>query len=91
MKMSISDISDDFYKGKRIIVRVDFNVPLEKGRIREDYRIRRSITTIEYLAKRGGAVILASHLGRPKGKVVPELSLKPIAERLSEVLRVRGV
>lgn len=91
MKKSISDLSDDFYKGKRVFVRVDFNVPVEKGRIREDYRIRRSISTIEYLAKRGGAVILASHLGRPKGKVVPELSLKPIARRLSEVLRVRDV
>jgi phosphoglycerate kinase len=91
MKMSISDMSDDFYKGKRVFVRVDFNVPTEKGKIREDYRIRRSIATIEYLAKRGAAVILASHLGRPKGKVVPESSLKPIAKRLSEVLRVRDV
>ena len=91
MKMSISDMPDDFYKGKRVFVRVDFNVPLGKGKIGEDYRIRRSISTIEYLAKRGGAVILASHLGRPKGKVVTELSLKPIAQRLSEVLRVRGV
>lgn len=91
MKMSISDLSDDFYKGKKGFVRVDFNVPVEKGKIREDYRIRRSISTIEYLAKRGGAVILASHLGRPKGKAVPELSLKPIAQRLSEALRVRDV
>jgi phosphoglycerate kinase len=91
MKMSISDLSDDFYKGKKVFVRVDFNVPVEKGKIREDYRIRRSIPSIEYLAKRGGAVILASHLGRPKGKAVPELSLKPIAQRLSEVLRVRDV
>ncbi len=91
MKISISDMPDDFYKGKRVIVRVDFNVPVEKGKIREDYRIRRSISTIEYLANRGAAVILASHLGRPEGKVVPQLSLKPIAERLSEVLRVRDV
>src|SRR5919108_4272165 len=91
MKMSISDMPDDFYKGKRVFVRVDFNVPLGKGKIGEDYRIRRSISTIEYLAKRGAAVILASHLGRPKGKVVPELSLKPITERLSKVLRVKDV
>jgi phosphoglycerate kinase len=91
MKMSISDLSDDAYKGKRVFVRVDFNVPIEKGKIREDYRIRRSISTIEYLASRGAAVILASHLGRPNGKVVPELSLKPIAQRLSEVLRVKNV
>src|SRR5574341_578610 len=91
MKMSISDMPDGFYKGKRVLIRVDFNVPIEKGKIREDYRIRRSISTIEYLAKRGGTVILASHLGRPKGKAVPELSLKPIAQRLSEVLRVRDL
>ena len=91
MKMSISDMPDDFYKGKRVLVRVDFNVPIEKKMVREDYRIRRSISTIEYLAKRGAAIILASHLGRPKGKVVPKLSLKPVADRLSEVLRVRDV
>jgi len=91
MKMSISDMPDDFYKGKRVLVRVDFNVPIEKKMVREDYRIRRSISTIEYLANRGAAIILASHLGRPKGKVVPKLSLKPVADRLSEVLRVRDV
>ena len=91
MRMSISDMSDDAYKGKRVFVRVDFNVPIEKEKIREDYRIRRSISTIEYLTNRGAAVILASHLGRPNGKVVPELSLKPIAQRLSEVLRVKNV
>lgn len=91
MKIAISDMPDDFYKGKKVFVRVDFNVPIEKGRLREDYRIRRSIRTIEYLASRGAAVILASHLGRPKGKVVSDLSLKPVAERLSKVLRVKGV
>ncbi len=91
MKMSISDMPDDFYKGRKVFVRVDFNVPIENEKIKEDYRIRRSISTIEYLANRGGVVILASHLGRPKGKVVPELSLKPIAQRLSEVLRVKNV
>ncbi len=78
MEMSIYDIPDDFYKGKRVLVRVDFNVPIEKEMVREDYRIRRSISTIEYLAKRGAAIVLASHLGRPKGNVVPELSLKPV-------------
>jgi phosphoglycerate kinase len=91
MKMAISDMPDGFYKDKKIFVRVDFNVPIEKGRLREDYRIRRSIRTIEYLANRGAAVILASHLGRPKGKVIPDLSLKPVAERLSKVLRVKSV
>lgn len=91
MKIAISDMPDDFYKGKRVLIRVDFNVPIEKGRLREDYRIRRLIRTIEYVAKRGAAVILASHLGRPKGKVASELSLKTVADRLPKVLRVKGV
>ncbi len=69
MKMTITDLPDDDYKGKKIFVRVDFNVPVEKRKVSEDYRIRRSIPTIEYLARNGAAVILASHLGRPKGKV----------------------
>jgi phosphoglycerate kinase len=91
MKMSITDLPDDNYKGKKIFVRVDFNVPVEKGKVSEDYRIRRSMPTIEYLARKGAAVILASHLGRPKGKVNQKLSLRPIAERLSDVLKVNEV
>jgi phosphoglycerate kinase len=91
MKMSITDLTDDDYKGKKIFVRVDFNVPVEKGKVSEDYRIRRSIPTIEYLARKGAAVILASHLGRPKGKVTQKLSLRPIADRLSGVLKVNEV
>jgi phosphoglycerate kinase len=91
MKMSITDLPDDDYKGKKVFVRVDFNVPVEKGEVSEDYRIRRSIPTIEYLARNGAAVILASHLGRPKGKVVQKLSLRPIADRLSDVLKVNDV
>ena len=91
MKMTITDLPDDDYKGKKIFVRVDFNVPVDKGKVSEDYRIRRSIPTIEYLARNGAAVILASHLGRPRGKVNQKLSLRPIAERLSGVLKVNEV
>jgi len=91
MKISITDLPDDYYKGKKVFVRVDFNVPVAKGKVSEDYRIRRSIPTIEYLANKRAAVILGSHLGRPKGKVVRKLSLRPIAERLSEVLKVPEV
>ena len=81
MKQVISDLPDDRYGGRRVLVRVDFNVPIDKGSIREDFRLRRAIPTIEYLCQRGAKVILASHLGKPKGRVVPELSLKPVADR----------
>ena len=90
-KQSISDFPVDQYQGKRVFLRVDFNVPIEDGKIREDYRLRRTIPTIEYLSKRGAKVIVASHLGKPKGKPVPELSLKPVAERLIQILRVPAV
>ena len=85
-KLVISDLPDSTYKGKRVFVRVDFNVPIRDGKISEDYRIRRVIPTIDYLVERGAKVILGSHLGRPKGIVMPELSLNPIADRLSELL-----
>ena len=85
-KLVISDLPDSTYKGKRVFVRVDFNVPIRDGKISEDYRIRRVIPTIDYLVERGAKVILGSHLGRPKGIVMPELSLSPIADRLSELL-----
>ena len=82
MKKMISDLPDDRFTGRRVLVRMDFNVPIYKGEIREDYRLRRAIPTIEYLCQRGAKVILASHLGKPKGRLVPELSLKPVADRL---------
>lgn len=85
-KQVISDLSSSELKGKRVLVRVDFNVPIRDGIISEDYRIRRAIPTIDFLVDRGAKVILASHLGRPKGRQMPSLSLKPIASRLSELL-----
>lgn len=85
-KMVISDLPDSFYRGKRVFVRVDFNVPINNGRISEDYRIRRTIPTIDYLVEKGARVIVGSHLGRPGGTRVEALSLRPVALRLSELL-----
>ena len=82
-KQTIRDID---WSGKRALVRVDFNVPLEKGRITDDTRIRGALPTIQYLLDHGAAVVLMSHLGRPKNKVVEELRLAPIAQHLSELL-----
>jgi phosphoglycerate kinase len=72
--------------GKRVFLRVDFNVPLEDGRVAEDTRIRAVVPTIEHCLKAGASVLLASHLGRPKGKVDPRYSLAPVAARLDELL-----
>lgn len=85
-KLSIRDLD---LRGKRVFIRVDFNVPLAPGgqEITSDKRIRASLPTIQYALEQGAAVILASHLGRPKGKPSPEMSLKPVAARLSELLQ----
>jgi len=72
--------------GKRVFLRADLNVPLDDGRITDDTRIRASLPTIRYLLERGASVVLASHLGRPKGKVNDALRLKPVADRLSQLL-----
>jgi phosphoglycerate kinase len=88
MKLTITDVPHERLAGKRVLVRVDFNVPIEEGVVREDYRLRRSIPTIEYLARHGAKVIVASHLGRPGGKRVAALSLRPVAERLARILCV---
>lgn len=87
-KLSIRDLP---LSNKRILMRVDFNVPLDGGRVMDDTRIRETLPTIEYALRHGSRLILASHLGRPKGKPNPKMSLKPVAERLrillDEVLR----
>jgi len=85
-KLVISDLPDSEIEGKRVFVRVDFNVPIRDGKISEDYRIRRTIPTIDYLIERKAKVIIGTHLGRPKGITIPDLSLQPIQTRLSELL-----
>ncbi|HET7522058.1 MAG TPA: phosphoglycerate kinase [Bacillales bacterium] len=82
-KMTIRDID---VKGKKVFCRVDFNVPLDGGEITDETRILAALPTIQYLAAEGAKVILASHLGRPKGKAVDELRLDPVARRLSDLL-----
>ncbi len=84
-QLSIRDLD---LQGKRIFMRVDFNVPLAAGgqEITSDKRVRAALPTIQYALEKGAALVLASHLGRPKGKPNPEMSLKPVAQRLSELL-----
>ena len=83
---TVDDLDAKVVDGQRVFIRVDFNVPLEDGEITDDTRIRAALPTIQAILDRGGLPVLASHLGRPKGKSSPELSLAPVAERLAELL-----
>src|SRR5437868_15396691 len=82
-KLSIKDLD---LSGKRVFIRVDFNIPIKDGKVEDDTRIRAAIPTITYATEHGARVILASHLGRPKGKRVDKYSLRPVHLRLQELL-----
>ena len=84
MKYSVTDLD---LKGRRVFIRVDFNVPIKAGTITDETRITASLPTIEHVLAQGGTAVLASHLGRPKGKPNPEYSLAPVAARLGELLK----
>ena len=86
MSFSKKSVRDAEVAGRRVLVRVDFNVPLDGGRVADDTRIHAALPTIELLRERGAALVLVSHLGRPKGEVDPGLSMRPVGERLAELL-----
>jgi phosphoglycerate kinase len=83
LKLSIRDLD---LEGRRVFIRVDFNAPLKEGRVGDDTRLRASLPTIQHALDHDATVVLASHLGRPKGKVDPQLSLRPVADHLADLL-----
>ena len=85
-KKTLRDLDAETLSGKRVLVRVDYNVPIEGGRVTDDGRIRATLSTLGYLRDHGARVVLLSHLGRPKGKPYPKYTLAPVAERLRELL-----
>src|SRR3712207_5026089 len=82
-KRSVRDLD---VQGKRVLVRVDFNVPVKDGEVTDDTRIQRALPTIRHLLSEGGRPVLISHLGRPKGEPDPKYAMGPVAKRLEEVL-----
>ena len=87
-KLTVEDID---VKGKRVLMRVDFNVPLENGEVANDQRIKAALPTIQYIAGRGGKLVLISHLGRPKGQRVKEMSLNQWKKEIMKLLMQAGV
>ncbi|MDD5728339.1 MAG: phosphoglycerate kinase [Victivallales bacterium] len=86
MNLNKKTVEDIDLKGKRVVMRVDFNVPLKDGEVADDTRIRAALPTIKYILEHGASLVLLTHLGRPKGEVKPEFSVKPAADRLAELL-----
>jgi len=87
--MPLRTIKNVDFEGKKVLYRVDYNVPLkEDGIIRDDTRIRETLPTIKYMREKGAKIIILTHLGRPKGEKKLELSLKPVSEKLSEILGI---
>src|SRR5215208_1892021 len=91
-KLTVRDLAAEQLRGKRALVRVDFNVPLDANQhVTDDTRIRAAIPTLELLLDRGARVVLLSHLGRPKAKPEPKYSLQPVSKRLAQLLPGRKV